>query len=86
MKNKFIPIAISLLLGFFPGVWVIGWLDPAGTGGSILAFPATLLVMLLTLLYVVIGILPFSRDYGKWILISTVLVPVSFLATIVILR
>ena len=60
-----ITVAVSFLMGYLAALWVTH-LDPDGTGGSILAFPAIISLMVFSCLNFVVGGAALVTKYGGY--------------------
>jgi hypothetical protein len=70
-------VAGSFLIGYTAAVWVTH-LDPDGSGGSILAFPAILSVTAVSALAFIVGMSSLGTNYGRYFLFSVILIPMFF--------
>jgi hypothetical protein len=72
-----IAVFVSFGIGYVAAVWV-RYLDPAGTGGSILAAPAIVAVAALSVLTFFVGIAAIIGNRGGYVLLSSALIPIFF--------
>ncbi len=80
-----VGLILSLFSGGSSGYWAYT-LDPAGTGGSILVFPAILVVGLLSITFLVTGIITRNEPYGWSLVLGSIATPVLFIASSNIFR
>ena len=87
LRSLAIAIASSAMLGFLAGYWVV-IRDPAGTGASIVAFPAIIAVTMLTVLLwtVAFALWATSRRAASYVFLLSILFPVLFLISPPLIR
>ena len=72
-----IGIVLTLLAGPGTGYWAY-LLDPTGSGGSILQFPAFIVAGLSTIAFVGVGLIGRNESYGASLILGGVVTPVLF--------
>jgi hypothetical protein len=86
MKGFAITFAGSFFAGYAAAYWTT-LLDPGGTGGSILAFPAIMLVALVSI-FLFFGGLAISAitRAGYYVMGASLMVPFLFLVSTILIR
>lgn len=73
-----LTVVVSVLTGLLAAIWRYKILDPAGTGGSILAAPIIFTMFPICAALFFTGILTFNRSFGPFLVIASFLVIISF--------
>ena len=84
-KKWVITALIAFSIGYFAALWVT-YLDPDGTGGSILAMPAIAAILIATALAVVMGLSSIRTGHGRYFFLSVLLIPIAFLVSTILVR
>ena len=87
IQSLAIALAGSALLGFLAGYWVV-IRDPVGTGASIIAFPAIIVVTFLTMLLWIgaFALWATSHRSAPYVFLLSVLLPVFFMISPPLIR
>ena len=80
-----ITILLSLVAGFLISLWAI-YLDPKGTGGSILMIPIIFTLFPVSIALFFTGLICLKSSFGKHLVVSSLLVPISFFVIKELLR
>jgi hypothetical protein len=72
-----ITTLLSLVAGFLISLWAI-YLDPKGTGGSILMLPIIFTVFPISIALFVTGLICLKSSFGKYLVVASLIIPTSF--------